>query len=218
MSKEALDSLPPFDLGHRGDADYTQIDKLLAMTPTQRLRRHERWRSLVMRKPAMPNFLEEIVTVLARAQVEFVIVGGVSAILQGAAIVTGDLDLCYRRTPANIARLVAALAPLNPRPRGFAPDLPFFFDERTVQLGSNFTLDIADQDLDLLGVMSGLGGYEDVLAGASDMVVAGFPVKVLTLAQLIVTKQAAGRDKDRQMLPHLQAALARQQAQGQNPS
>jgi hypothetical protein len=36
-----------FDLGHQGDIDYTQIDLLLRMTPTERLRHHEGWRLFV---------------------------------------------------------------------------------------------------------------------------------------------------------------------------
>ena len=98
----------------------------------------------------MQHFAKEIVRRLVEAQVEFVVVGGFSAVLQGVPIVTLDLDICYRRTPENVARLAAALAPLQPRARGFPPDLPFFFDERTILLGSNFTLLIGDESLDLL--------------------------------------------------------------------
>lgn len=36
-----------FDLGHQGDVDYTQIARMLALTPTERLRHHERWRLFV---------------------------------------------------------------------------------------------------------------------------------------------------------------------------
>lgn len=42
-----------FDLGHRGDFDYTQIAHCLAMTPTERLRHHEGWRLFV--KKALEN-------------------------------------------------------------------------------------------------------------------------------------------------------------------
>ena len=31
------------DLGHRGDVDVTQIEKMLRLTPTERLRKHESW-------------------------------------------------------------------------------------------------------------------------------------------------------------------------------
>jgi hypothetical protein len=202
---------PIFDLGHRGDADYTQISKYLAMSPTQRLRHHEGWRPLLLKVTPMPNFLEEMVMRLAQAQVEFVVVGGVSAILQGAPIITSDLDICYRRTPANITRLVSALAPLHPRPRGFPPDLPFFFDERSIQLGSNFTLEIGNDSLDLLGEMSAIGGYNEIIGRSEEKMVGEFPVKVLPLSLLIATKQAAGRPKDLAMIPELKATLEVQQ-------
>ena len=159
----------------------------------------------------MPNFLEEMVSRLTKAEVEFVIVGGVSAVLQGSPITTRDLDVCYRRTPANITRLVSALAPLQPRPRGFPSDLPFFFDERSIQLGSNFTLEIGNESLDLLGVMSAIGGYEEIIDQAQEKTVAGHKVNVLPLALLIATKQAAGRPKDLAVIPELQATLEIQQ-------
>jgi len=161
----------------------------------------------------MTPLLDDIITRLAQAKVEYVIVGGVAAVLQGAVVNTFDLDLCYRRTPENIARLVAALGPLNPRPRGFPADLPFVFDERTVLLGSNFTLEVGEEDLDLLGVMSAIGGYDDIILQAKDMVVASQPVKVLSLEQLIATKEAAGREKDHDALPKIRAALEVQRKQ-----
>jgi hypothetical protein len=106
----------------------------------------------------MQRFAKEMIVRLAQAQVEFVVVGGMSAVLQGVPVTTLDLDICYRRTHENIGRLVGVLAPLKPRLRGFPPDLPFTFDERAVRPGSNFTLDIEGDSLDLLGDMSAIGG------------------------------------------------------------
>jgi hypothetical protein len=203
----ALDPRRFYDLGHQGDVDRTQIRQSLALSPTERLRRHEGWRRLFREEPGMPNFLEDVVTRMSAGGVEFVIVGGVSAVLQGAPVATQDLDLCYRRTPENIARLVAALAPLTPRPRGFPPELPFFFDERTVQRGANFTLDVGGESLDLLGEMSGIGGYEQIIRETEMVRFAGVEVRVLSLAQLIATKEAAGREKDLAVLPLLRATL-----------
>lgn len=212
-------SLPPiYDLGHRDDVDYTLIDKLLWMTPTERLRHHESWRGLLKGGCMIPNFVEDIVGRLQDAGVEFIVVGGVSAILQGAATTTRDLDICYRRTSDNILRLVAALKPLHPRPRGFPPDLPFAFDERTLQLGSNFTLEIGPESLDLLGEMSAIGGYDQVIGGVLDAPIGNRTVKTLSLEQLIATKTAAGRTKDLAVLPELQATLERKRQQGNVPS
>ena len=40
-------SQPATDLGHRGDVDQPQIQALLSLTPTERLRKHEGWRLFV---------------------------------------------------------------------------------------------------------------------------------------------------------------------------
>jgi len=98
-----------FDLGHQGDVDITLIRKMLCMTPAERARHHEGWRSILRGGKTAATFMEDIVRQLADEQVEFVIVGMMSAVLQGSSLATTDLDLCYRRTPDNIARLFQAL-------------------------------------------------------------------------------------------------------------
>jgi hypothetical protein len=47
MSTKSTNPAIYFDLGHQGDVDYTQILHMLAMTPTERLRHHERWRYFI---------------------------------------------------------------------------------------------------------------------------------------------------------------------------
>ena len=59
----------------------------------------------------MLHFVERIVAALAESGCEFVIVGGISAVLQGVPIVTQDLDVCYRRHPDNLTRMADALSP-----------------------------------------------------------------------------------------------------------
>jgi hypothetical protein len=160
------------------------------------------------------DFAKTVLAKLVEAQVEFIVVGGVSAVLQGVPITTVDLDICYRRTPENIGRLASVVAAFKARLRGFPPDLPFTLDARAIQLGSNFTLEIGDESFDLLGVMSGIGGYEDVINQAEDLVVGPLRLKVLSLAQLIATKEAAGRPKDLAVLPIIKATLAVKQELG----
>jgi len=156
-------------------------------------------------------FAKDMIVRLAQGQVEFVVVGGVSAILQGAEVTTLDLDICYRRTPENLARLAQVLAPLQPRLRGLPPELPFVFDERALELGCNFTLSIGTESLDLLGLMSAIGGYEQIVSEAKEIVIGSYPVKLLSLTHLITTKEAAGRPKDLVALPLLRAALETKQ-------
>ncbi|MGH9944063.1 MAG: hypothetical protein ACRD9R_17095, partial [Pyrinomonadaceae bacterium] len=104
-----------------------------------------------------------LLRLLAQASVEFVIVGGAAATAHGSARLTEDLDIVYRRTPGNVSRLVHTLAPHEPYLRGAPPGLPFRWDEQTIQNGLNFTLTTTLGALDLLGEITGGGGYEDLL-------------------------------------------------------
>jgi hypothetical protein len=59
-----------------------------------------------------PRFLE-IIRILTRHRVEFIVVGGVSAVLHGAPVTTFDFDIVHERSSENIARLLSALTELD---------------------------------------------------------------------------------------------------------
>jgi predicted nucleotidyltransferase len=128
--------------------------------------------------------------------VEFIIVGGVAATLHGSARVTRDLDVVYARTPRNLTRLAEALRGHRPYPRGAPPGLPFSYDERTLRRGLNFTLETDLGNLDLLGEITGGGGYEHLLPHAIQVEVFGVRLLCLDLDTLILVKNAAGRPRD----------------------
>ena len=67
---------------------------------------------------------EPLLRAFRDAGVEMIVVGGVAATVQGSARVTMDLDVVYRRSPDNVRRLVAALAPFSPYLRGALPGCP----------------------------------------------------------------------------------------------
>lgn len=69
----------------------------------------------------------------------------------------------------------------------------------------NFTLSINLGDLDILGEVSGLGGYSEALLFSEELEHYGIRCKVLTLEGLIKTKKAAGRTKDLMLLLELEA-------------
>jgi hypothetical protein len=130
-------------------------------------------------------------------QVEFVVVGGLAMVTHGSATITEDLDLCYCRTRENIARLAAAVAPLNPYLRGAPPGLPFCFDAATIAAGLNFTLTTDLGPVDFLGEIAGIGSYAQVAAQSELHPVYDLPVRVLSLDALITSKKSAARVKDR---------------------
>lgn len=141
---------------------------------------------------------------LGGAQVEFLLAGGVAAAAHGSTRATQDLDIIYRRTPANLKRLADALTPLRPYLRGAPPGLPFRLDAETLSHGLNFTLTTTLGWIDLLGEITGGGTYE-ALAGRSIAIeVFGVQCRVLDLDALIETKRAAGRPKDFEALAELE--------------
>lgn len=148
---------------------------------------------------------EKLLDALLDADVAFVIVGGYAGVVHGSSLVTQDLDICYERSRANLKRLAKALAPFKPRPRGVPDDLPFVFDERTLEAGMNFTLQTTLGDLDLLGELSGVGGYPQASFGATAALLHGRSCQVASLDVVIQSKRSVGRPKDMYALPELEA-------------
>jgi predicted nucleotidyltransferase len=154
----------------------------------------------------MTNF-EALLKALTSGGVQFIIIGGAAARALGSARLTDDLDVVYGRNPENIARLVAALAPLSPYLRGAPPGLPFRWDTETIKRGLNFTLITSVGALDLLGEVTGGGRYEDLLPDTEVITVFGIQCRCLSLRRLILVKRAAGRPKDFEAIAELEALL-----------
>lgn len=149
--------------------------------------------------------LQALIACLAKAGVEFIIIGGVAATAHGSSYVTEDLDICYARHKANLERLAATLDPFHPRLRGAPEDVPFLWDAETLRRGLNFTLKTDLGDIDLMGEVRGLGLFEQVKASAMAVHLFGVECKILSLEGLIISKRAAGRPKDQLILPELEA-------------
>jgi hypothetical protein len=156
--------------------------------------------------------IETALRVLAGAGVEFIVVGGVAGRAHGSARLTNDLDILYRRTPENIARLAAALAPHQPYLRGAPRGLPFRWDADTIRRGLNFTLTTTFGDLDVLGEITGGGGYDALASRSSTIAAFGVEPRCLDLAALIEVKRAAGRPKDLEAIAELEALLEERDA------
>lgn len=150
--------------------------------------------------------------ILAEAGVEFIVVGGVAAVAHGSARLTADLDIVYRRTPDNLARLAQALRPCEPYLRGAPRGLPFRWDAETLRRGLNFTLTTTLGDIDLLGEIAGGGAYEDLEPHSIVLHPFGFACRFLGLEKLIEVKRAAGRPRDLEAIAELEAILEERQS------
>lgn len=155
--------------------------------------------------------LQEVLRLLERGAVEFIVVGGVAAAAHGSARSTTDLDIVYRRTAENLARLVSTLAPHEPYLRGAPPGLPFRWDAVTIQRGLNFMLTTSLGNLDLLGEIVGGGTYEELLSESVTLQLFGVECLCLGLERLIHVKRAAGRPKDFEAVAELEAILEERQ-------
>ncbi len=149
--------------------------------------------------------LERLLSALSDASVEFIIVGGVAARAHGSSRLTDDLDIAYARSPANLARVVAALEPLAPYLRGAPPGLPFEWSVATLRAGLNFTLTTSAGAIDLLGEITGGGQYDQLLPHALTITIFGRDLQLLDLPWLIRVKRAAGRPKDLEVIAELEA-------------
>jgi hypothetical protein len=148
--------------------------------------------------------VEKLLKAFHQENVEFVIIGGLAAVLQGSAYVTADLDLCYSRKRANLEKLARALAPFHPPLRAVPDQVPFQLDLSALRSGMNFTLTTEAGDVDILGEVTGMGVYEQIVAFSEDLEIFEVSCKVLTL---IKAKRAVGRAKDLKLLPELEALL-----------
>ncbi|MBI4787450.1 MAG: hypothetical protein HY782_10435 [Chloroflexi bacterium] len=194
--------------------DVTLLRENLKRTPAERMENAQDWVLFAEELGAAsksPNHAasrqRHLLDVLDSHSVKYVIVGDVATIAHGARCADMVLQLCFAREVSILEKLARALAPLQPRLRGVDENLPFVLDERTLRNGLNFTLVTDAGNLDLLGEVAGIGDYRKVLANSEAILIYEREQHVLTLEALIRAKKAAGRQKDLQALPELEALL-----------
>lgn len=156
-----------------------------------------------------PADLTTLLGRLAASGADFLLVGALAAVAQGAPLTTQDVDVVHRRTPENVDRLLAFLAEVDARYRG-RPAGQILRPVRDALLGPGHNLFMTGLGpLDLLGAVEGGRGYEDLVASAIAIDVGGRPVHVLGLEALADLKRGATSAKDRLTLAILEDTLRR---------
>jgi hypothetical protein len=155
---------------------------------------------------------QEILRVLDRHGVRYVLVGGLAAVLHGAAHVTTDVDVVPEDAQANLERLSAALRELDARIRmtGEPDGIPFDHSAESLSRVRVWNLQTSMGDLDITFQPIGTRGYDDLRRDVITMEIRGVEVPVASLADVVRSKEAAGRARDRAALPALRELLARQ--------
>lgn len=144
-----------------------------------------------------------LVRALVDANVEFIVIGGVAAILHGVSRVTSDLDIAAPLSRDNLERLLRALEPHRPV-HATRPDLRLL-DEPIERLMTFrlLLIETALGRLDVLPRVEPIGDYG--VLQAVDMTLAGHVVRVIERHQLITVKESLSRPKDREVALELRA-------------
>lgn len=152
---------------------------------------------------------QEVFAALERHGVRYVLIGGLAATLHGAPHVTTDADIVPEVGRDNLERLSAALRELHARIRvaGEPDGIPFDHSAESLARIQVWNLVTDRGNVDITFVPSGTRGYDDLARDARAISVRGIEVPVASLADVIRSKEAAGRDKDRLVLPVLRRLL-----------
>lgn len=163
---------------------------------------------------------DELFICLDRYRVRYVLIGGLAAVLHGSPLPTLDADICPSKDPENLRWLASALEDLDARIR--TPDTAegVRFPREAAFLREIELLNLITRagDLDLSFTPTGTTGYADLHRGAIPMIIRGVTVPVAKLEDVIRSKEAANRPKDRRTLPVLHQLLREIQQRGGDPS
>jgi predicted nucleotidyltransferase len=140
--------------------------------------------------------------------VQFILVGGLAAVLNGAPIQTYDVDLVYRREPENIDRLLAVLGSLDAIFR-VQPERRLRPTASHLTPGGHLNLITRYGPLDLLATIGRDLGYEELFSHSGELEIGeGVRIRVLDLETLISLKEELGGEKDVAVLPILRRTLS----------
>lgn len=155
---------------------------------------------------------EDILAVLNRQGVRYVVIGAFAAIAHGAPIdATYDIDVTPHRDPQNLQRLSQALSDLDARIRvnDLEEGLPFAHDASSLARMDVLNLTCPAGDFDIVFSPAGSpAGYDDLALHSVLITVGGQAVRVASLADVVRSKEEAGREKDIRVLPALRRYLS----------
>lgn len=143
---------------------------------------------------------------LINAGIEFILVGGLAAVVQGAPITTMDVDIVHRQTAENIDKLIKFLKSIGAYHRRL--------DEKIIEptiehisgrVHALFTTRFGP--LDVLAIIEEEQSYEDLIDSTVEIEFRGHTIRVLDLEILVKLKKSSKDPKDNQRLPVLKETL-----------
>lgn len=139
--------------------------------------------------------LSTLLIALQKQRLEVVLIGNAAAAMHGAPVTTLDFDFMFRETAVNLAKLKRTAADLEAM-----IIRPFYPVSKLYRLVDDAT----GLQADFMPMIHGVRSFEGLRDRAVGYEVAGVPLLVASLDDIIASKKAAGRDRDIAVLPILE--------------
>jgi hypothetical protein len=150
--------------------------------------------------------LSAILECLIKAEVQFILVGGLAAVVQGAPVTTMDVDIVYRRSSENISKLFLYLRSIDAVYR--RPDNKIIKPKEEDFSGVGHALfSTRLGPLDVLAFIEEGKTYDDLINRSIEIEFRGRTICVLDIKLLVELKKMSKDPKDKQRLPVLEETL-----------
>ncbi len=142
--------------------------------------------------------LDSIVAALAEVRLEAILIGNAAAAIQGAPVTTVDFDFMFRATPVNLAKL-----------RKFAGRLDAVILRPYYPMSALYRVMNDDRGLqaDFMPAIHGVKSFNSLRSRAEKMKLSGRALWVANLVDIIASKRAAARPRDKAVLEILEKTL-----------
>jgi len=150
--------------------------------------------------------LSSVLEGLIKADIEFILVGGLAAVVQGAPVTTMDVDIVHKQSSENIAKLLGFLKSIDAFHRR-PDDKVIRPKERDISGMGHALFTTRLGPLDVLAAVEEGRTYEDLIEYTVEIEFRGHTVRVLNLKTLVELKRTSRDPKDRQRLPVLEETL-----------
>jgi hypothetical protein len=149
--------------------------------------------------------LNAVVAALADTGLEAILIGNAAAAIQGAPVTTLDFDFMFRETAANLTKM-----------KKFATRLDAVILRPYYPVSKLYRVTNDDRGLqvDFMPVIHGVKSFNSLRSRAQSMRIAGRKLWIAHLADIIASKRATGRPRDKAVLEVLETTL-REKAKAQ---
>ena len=150
--------------------------------------------------------LSEILEGLLEAGIDFILVGGLAAVIQGAPFTTIDVDVVHSQSPQNISKLIDFLKSIEAFHRRLDDKL-IEPKERDLSGKGHALFRTRFGPLDVLAFIEEGKSYDDLLDHTVEIEFRGHALRVLDLEMLIKLKRKSQDPRDKQRIAVLEETL-----------